>query len=314
MRRGKSYPDGKQADHWRPLKAVGKRSAQRVGAWMELLELTPDVVISSPAARARATAIKACKVMGVGADEIRLEPRLYDGDPDKLLDMIRQLPAKQKKVLLVGHKPQLQALLAYFTDRRIKLAPGTLVRLTFDKKWKNLEQGCSTDLRVINPIALPGRFPFLKDGQYEYRNRPAYYYNQSAIIPYRLHNGRIEIMIVSSSNNKHWLVPKGIVEPGMSAEESARKEAYEEAGVEGQVEDFLGSYSLKKWGAKCTVAVYLMRVTHTVSDHDWLEPHRQRRWLPLDQACQQLQSKALKKLLKTSHLYGFEGHLPAATR
>ena len=68
-------------------------------------------------------------------------------------------------------------------------------------------------------------------------------------------------MIVSSSNNKHWLIPKGIVEPGMTAEESACKEAFEEAGVKGIVEDFIGSYAQKKWGAKCTVAVYAMRVT-----------------------------------------------------
>ncbi len=74
MRPGKSSSAWEQEDHWRPLKPVGRRSAQRVGAWMELLELSPDAVLSSPAARAKATATKACKVMGVAPDQIIVEP------------------------------------------------------------------------------------------------------------------------------------------------------------------------------------------------------------------------------------------------
>ena len=306
MRPGKSSSAWEHEDHWRPLKPVGRRSAQRVGAWMELLELSPDVVLSSPAARARATATKACKVMGKSADQITIEPALYDGDLETTLEIIHQLPFHHRNVLLVAHKSLLKQLLKYFSNRKVKMSPGTLVRLSFDSKWQNLKQGSSTDLRIIDPVALPNRFPFIKDGKYEYRNRPAYYYNQSAVIPYRIHQGRVEVMIVSSSNNKHWLVPKGIVEPGMSPQESARKEAYEEAGVDGQIEEYIGSYQLKKWGAKCSVAVYSMRVTHTLGDHALLEPHRKRRWLPIERACKKLQSRSLRKLLKTSYLGSLE--------
>ena len=166
----------------------------------------------------------------------------------------------------------------------------------------------------MNPSILPARFPFVQDGKWEYRNRPAYYYAQSAILPYRVHQGRIEVMIVSSSNNKHWLIPKGIIEPGMSAEESARKEAYEEAGVIGEVEDYIGSYSHKEWGAKCTMSVYLMRVTETLADDALLEPHRQSRWLPMEQALVKLKSKALRKLLAGYHLFAKQPQLKASTK
>lgn len=308
MRPGKSSSTWEHDDHWRPLKPIGRRSAQRVGAWMELLELVPDAVLSSPAARARATATKACKVMGVAPDQIIIEPTLYDGDFNETLELIHQLPSQHRNILLVAHKSLLKQLLRFFSSRKVKFSPGTLVRLSFDNRWKDLEAGSSTDFRVIDPIALPDRFPFIKDGKYEYRNRPAYYYNQSAVIPYRIRKGRVEIMIVSSSRNKHWLVPKGIVEPGLSPQESARKEAYEEAGVDGQIEDYIGSYEQKKWGAKCSVAVYSMRVTHTLAKKALLEPHRKRRWVPIEQACKQLQSSSLKKLLKLSYLASLEEH------
>ncbi len=225
---------------------------------------------------------------------------------DQTLRLIHQLPWRHRNILLVAHKSLLKQLLKYFSDRKVKFSPGTLVRLSFDRPWQDLESGSSTNFRVIDPIALPTRFPFIKDGKYEYRNRPAYYYNQSAVIPYRIHQGRVEIMIVSSSNNKHWLVPKGIVEPGMSPQESARKEAYEEAGVDGHVEDYIGSYELKKWGAKCSVAVYSMRVTRTLGKRALLEPHRKRRWLPIEKACKKLKSRALRKLLKLSYLAALE--------
>lgn len=303
MRPGKAVSAPSHADHRRPLKAVARRSAQRVGAWMELLDLAPDLVISSPATRAQATATKACKVMGVGTDHIIEEPGLYDGKLKDLLSMIKQLPADHHKVLLVGHKGALQQLFSWLSDQQIKLKRGMLVRLCLEQEWSALKRSCCHNVQVMDPLALPGRFPFIHNGKCEYRKRPAYYYNQSAIIPYRMHQGRVEIMIVSSSNNRHWLIPKGIVEPGMTAEESACKEAYEEAGVKGVVEDFVGSYSQKKWGASCTVAVYAMRVTETLADHLLLEPNRKRRWLPIEQAVEQLQSRGLKKLLKLCYLY-----------
>lgn len=307
MRPGKAVPASAQADHWRPLKAVGRRSAQRVGAWMELFDLKPDLVLSSPATRATAAASKACKVMGISPDGISQEAKLYDGDLEDLLAIIRALPASYQKVLLVGHKKQLQQALRWFSAQPKKMSRGMLVRLSFDQPWHELSHGCCTDLRTIDPLALPGRFPFIHNGSCEYRKRPAYYYSQSAVVPYRFHQGKLEVMIVSSSNNKHWLIPKGIVEPGMTAEESACKEAYEEAGVKGIVENFIGSYSQKKWGAKCTVAVYAMRVTETVADHALLEPHRNRRWLPIEQAIEQLQSKSLRRLLKLSYLSQEDG-------
>ena len=84
-------------------------------------------------------------------------------------------------------------------------------------------------LSLKKPSDLVKKFPFPggvgNEGKTELRDRPAYYYTQSSVIPYRWTNSKLQVMIVSSSKNKHWVVPKGIVEPGLSPQLSAAKEA-----------------------------------------------------------------------------------------
>jgi phosphohistidine phosphatase len=118
------------------------------------------------------------------------------------------------------------------------------------------------------------------------------------VIPYRLRDGRPEILIVSSSQRKHWVVPKGIKDPGLTAQDSAAKEAWEEAGVEGQVaEEALGSYQYEKWGATCTVEVFPMVVTRTIPEDEWEERHRGREWVTPEVAQRRLRQAELKPLV-----------------
>ncbi|SRR5258706_7233240 len=124
-------------------------------------------------------------------------------------------------------------------------------------------------------------------------------YYQSAVIPFRGHHDELEILLVSSRSGKRWVVPKGLVEPDLSASESAIKEAYEEAGVEGRLRsDCLGSYSYEKWGGTCEVDVFLFEVK-TELDH-WPEMHeRKRRWMSLPRAIERVHEPGLKRLLRS---------------
>ncbi len=125
---------------------------------------------------------------------------------------------------------------------------------------------------------------------------PEHYFNQSAVIPVRKHNGRLEVLLISSRKRKRWVIPKGVKEPELSGPDSAAKEALEEAGIEGDVRpDALGTYRYDKWGGTCTVDVYLMFVTKV---HDaWEEQYRDREWVDVDTAVERLQEPALKKIV-----------------
>lgn len=67
------------------------------------------------------------------------------------------------------------------------------------------------------------------------RKKPEWYYHQSAVIPYTEEYGKTRLVLVTTKKKKKWTLPKGIVEPDLTPEESALQEAYEEAGIEGEI-------------------------------------------------------------------------------
>ncbi|MGH7496173.1 MAG: NUDIX hydrolase [bacterium] len=126
---------------------------------------------------------------------------------------------------------------------------------------------------------------------------PDWFYEQSAVIPYRVSKGKIEVLLITTRKGR-WIVPKGVIERDLSPAESAAKEAVEEAGVSGEVhERKIGRYSYEKWGSICRVEVYLLRVTkvHNAWEED---DFRIRKWLPIKDAIATVSEPALKSMLK----------------
>jgi phosphohistidine phosphatase len=305
LRHGKSDWSAGTNDFHRPLKLNGKRSAQRVATWLVRQGLVPDHVLSSPAERASATAAKVCKTIGIGMRAIHMDERLYEARLDDLLSLLADCPARAQRVLLVGHNPGLEELLAFLSPDAIPaaekgrlLSTATLARLVMPDDWHRLTAGCAGLAGFTRPAALPLKFPFPALYGPEWRKRPAYYYTQSAVIPFQLRQGKPEILVISSSRNKHWVIPKGIKEPGLSSRESAAKEAWEEAGAEGRVfAEPLGVYTCKKWGASCNVEVFAMEVTHLVPERKWEESHRAREWVTPKEAVKRLKHRELRPLV-----------------
>ncbi|MCG7874662.1 MAG: histidine phosphatase family protein [Candidatus Thiodiazotropha lotti] len=306
LRHGKSDWSEQVEDFKRPLKDRGKRGAQRIGVWLLQYQLQPDYVVSSPAERAIITAQKAVKVMGQDADKITQDRRIYAARVEDLLQVLAETPKSAKRVLMVGHNPGLEALTEYLEGKRIplpkdgKLIPtATLARISMPNDWKKLRPGDGKLDSIIRASSLDKKFPFPDPTSKEMRDRPAYYYNQSSVIPYRIKDGKPEFLLVRSSKQKHWVVPKGISEPWLTLQASAAKEAFEEAGVEGDVgSESLGSYKYEKWGAECSVQVYPMLVKNLIPEDEWEERHRGREWLSPDEAIERIKQAELKPMIK----------------
>ncbi len=122
-------------------------------------------------------------------------------------------------------------------------------------------------------------------------------YEQSAVIPYQIVAGIPQILLITSLKKKRWVLPKGLIEPGMSPQDSAAKEAREEAGIGGTVlPDCLGTYQYEKWKGICTVEVFLMKVTFQL-DH-WLEQGlRNREWVSVEEAVSRIKEPDLKAII-----------------
>src|SRR5947209_10505031 len=98
---------------------------------------------------------------------------------------------------------------------------------------------------------------------------------QAAALPLR--KGRV--CLITSRNGKRSVIPKGWIEPGQTAGETALQEAWEEAGLVGALErEPIGSYLYEKEGRRYHVIVFVMRVTSVAQE--WPErSFRQRSWV-----------------------------------
>ncbi len=129
------------------------------------------------------------------------------------------------------------------------------------------------------------------------KTKPDYFYIQSGVIAFRMRGGEMQVLLITSTGGKRWVIPKGIVEPGLSASVSAAKEAEEEAGLEGTVYPTpMGTYQCEKWGGTCTVEVFLMEVVEVWDD--WPESFRRRQWMTIEEAAALVREADLKQLLR----------------
>jgi phosphohistidine phosphatase len=128
--------------------------------------------------------------------------------------------------------------------------------------------------------------------------KPAWYYRQSGVIPFREQDDNLEILLVTTRKQQHWTIPKGIVEPGLTAAESASKEAWEEAGVRGFLLPFpLGIYQQQKWDGICQIEVFLFQVD--VEAARWPESGlRQRQWFSIADALEAAHNQELRQLMR----------------
>ncbi len=101
---------------------------------------------------------------------------------------------------------------------------------------------------------------------------PDWLYRQSAVIPYVRRNGRFEIALITTRSARHWTIPKGVIERDLTPQDSAAKEALEEAGIVGNVApEMVAEYEYEKWGGICNVQVYLMEITEVLDSWDEMD-------------------------------------------
>ena len=118
---------------------------------------------------------------------------------------------------------------------------------------------------------------------------------QSVVIPVKA--GKV-CMVSSSSDGKKMVFPKGRIEKGESAGETAVREVWEEAGLLGSLQTLFGSYLYEKDGKKHFVVVFRMSIVE--EGEVWPESaKRDRCWLNPSEAAEQLPERDayLRKIL-----------------
>jgi phosphohistidine phosphatase len=111
-----SWANANMSDHERPLNERGKQDAPRAGRWLRDQELTPDLIITSSAERALATAEAAALACDYD-NEIAVTRDFYHAGSDAYLELLAGVSDEYERVMVVGHNPGMEELVEQLTGR-----------------------------------------------------------------------------------------------------------------------------------------------------------------------------------------------------
>ena len=118
-------------DRDRPLNERGLRDVATMGQRLAQRDVKPDVLLSSPAARALATAEHLAKALDIKRKDIVVIERLYAAPANDLLRVIEALDDKPKRVMLVAHNPGLTDLARHFASEIADMPTCSIAEFTF---------------------------------------------------------------------------------------------------------------------------------------------------------------------------------------
>lgn len=149
-----SWNDAGLQDFDRPLNGRGRKDAETIGRFIRKQRVVPDLLLSSPALRARETIETIMKTAKLQS-ELRFDQRIFEAGPLRLLEVVSQIEDDRSMVLLVGHNPGMEELLQLLTGGTEHMATGTLAKIDFKAaSWgKVLEEKGSLDW-IVKPKEL----------------------------------------------------------------------------------------------------------------------------------------------------------------
>ena len=136
LRHGKSDWHAEfETDRDRPLAPRGTKAARRVGRFLAAAAGGPDLVLTSPALRARGTAELAAREGDWGCP-VKVLSTLYGGTPEEVLGEVGLQDDAFESILLVGHEPTWSRLCERLTGARARVPTACLVSVALDcDRW-----------------------------------------------------------------------------------------------------------------------------------------------------------------------------------
>jgi phosphohistidine phosphatase len=142
MRHAKSDWNGYYvSDFERGLNKRGEKAAPMMGKILKEKNIKPDLIVSSPAKRAKITAEIIADKLGYNADKILFVPKIYEASVLDLFEVLHDLPDDVQSVLLVGHNPAMTGLINQISNVNLDNLPTAAVigiELPTDN-WKSIQ-------------------------------------------------------------------------------------------------------------------------------------------------------------------------------
>lgn len=148
-----SWADEELSDQMRPLNKRGKRDAPVMGKRLAKRGIKPDLMLSSSAVRALATARVVAGALGYPEESIASLGQLYLALPGDILHVIHELDNQLDCVMLFGHNPGFTQLANWFSPTLISNVPTCgVIEVRFDiERWSLVGQGAPAYFRFDYP-------------------------------------------------------------------------------------------------------------------------------------------------------------------
>lgn len=137
-----SWKDPILADFDRPLNKRGKRDAPRMGKKLASHNIHPDLIVSSPAKRAKKTALRLAKELHYPKKQIVYRKSIYSATTDTLIDCIHTFDDSFSQAIMIGHHSGLTTLANILGNLDLDNIPTCgIVALTFKiDTWKDVRK------------------------------------------------------------------------------------------------------------------------------------------------------------------------------
>ena len=152
MRHAKSsWDDAKMSDFERPLNERGLKTAPLMGEIINKKYFQPDLILSSPAERAKQTA-QIVKESAQLKSEIIFNEKIYEASVGRLLEVIGEQSESVESILLVGHNPGLEDLVKFTTGKLHAMPTAALAIVDLQiNKWSDITASKGDLRELIRP-------------------------------------------------------------------------------------------------------------------------------------------------------------------
>lgn len=101
-----------------------------------------DQIVSSPANRAKATALQFSKEFGLQDEQFILNRDIYEAHPDTLMKIISNFESHWNHVILFGHNPGISYLISLLTSELINVPTCSIAEISLHiEDWTHVTEG-----------------------------------------------------------------------------------------------------------------------------------------------------------------------------
>lgn len=155
-------PEQHPGDSARPLAKRGEKDAVLIADFLNLIVPPVDWILSSPAVRAEQTAKIVAKRI-TGDRPLIYDEQVYEADAGLLLALLKAIPPEQEHVLLIGHNPSLESLVAGLCSGatgtlECRLTTAGMAHLHLEiMRWDQIRWGAGVLQLLVQPRVLRKR-------------------------------------------------------------------------------------------------------------------------------------------------------------